>query len=86
MKKPIKKEKQMIKLRYGGKFNERDLIKHIRGSKRDYIIQGQQNVSFSKHTKPNSLDYWLRQFGLNQNTTQAVNSVINDLVATGLFR
>lgn len=76
----------MIQLPYGGQFNELDLIKHIRASNRNYIVQGQQVASLANHTKPQSLDYWLRQFGLNENTKQAENSVIDDLVATGLFR
>jgi hypothetical protein len=76
----------MIRLPYGGQFNVYDLIKHIRASNRHYIIQGQQVASLADHTKPQSLDYWLRQFGLNENTKQAENSVVVDLVATELFR
>ncbi len=76
----------MITLRYGGRFNELDLVAYIKASNRKHIIQGQQAVSLKDHTKPNSLDHWLRQFGLNQDTKQAENSVIDDLVATGLFR
>lgn len=76
----------MISLPYGGQFDESDLVKHIRASNRKYIIQGQQAVALKDHTKPNSLDYWLRQFGLNQDTKQAENTVIDALVATGLFK
>ena len=75
----------MINLPYGGAFDEHDLVAHVRASGRDYIIQGQQAVSFDEHTKPQSLDYWLRQFGNNPNTKQAENSVLDALVATGLF-
>jgi len=53
-----------ISLPYGGKgagFDAQDLVKHIAESGRDYIIQGQQKLSFSAHTKPHSLDYWLRE-------------------------
>ena len=75
----------MIYLPYGGAFDEHDLVSHIRTSGRDYIIQGQQALSLNEHTKPNSLDYWLRQFGNNPNTKQAENSVLDALVATGLF-
>jgi hypothetical protein len=78
-------EVEMIYLPYGGAFDEHDLVAHIRGSGRDYIIQGQQAVSLTEHTKPKSLDYWLRQFGNNTNTKQAENSVLDALVATGLF-
>ena len=75
----------MISLPYGGQFDESELVSHIRASGRDYIIQGQQAVALKEHTKPNSLDYWLRQFGNNSDTKQADNSVIDNLVATGLF-
>jgi hypothetical protein len=75
----------MINLPYGGEFDEHDLVAIIRGSGRDYIIQGQQAVSLTEHTKPKSLDYWLRQYGKNANTKQAENSVLDALVATGLF-
>lgn len=76
----------MISLPYGGSFNERDLVAHIRASGRTYIIQGQQTCSFANHDKPQSLDYWLRhRFASNRDTKQAENSVVADLVATGLF-
>jgi hypothetical protein len=75
----------MIDLPYGGEFDEHDLVNHIRGTGRDYIIQGQQAVSRDEHTKLQSPDYWLRQFGKNPNTKQAENSVLDALVATGLF-
>lgn len=75
----------MINLPYGGNFDEHDLVKHIKGTGRDYIIQGQQAVSLGEHTKLQSLDYWLRQFGKNPDTKQAENSVLDALVATGLF-
>ena len=42
--------------------------------------------SRANHTKPYSLDYWLRQFAKNPDTKQAVNSVCVALVATGLFK
>lgn len=51
-----------------------------------YIIQGQQNVAFVNHTKPSSLDYWLRaQFAHNRDTKQAENFLIDALVASGSF-
>jgi len=76
----------MIKLLYGGQFSENDLVTHLRASRRNYIIQGQQAVSLANHTKPQSLDYWLRQFASQQDTKQAENTILNALVATGLFR
>lgn len=75
----------MIALSYGGSFNEHDLVDYIRTSSRNYIIQGQQTLSRANHTKPHSLDYWLRQFGHNADTKQADNGVLDALVATGLF-
>jgi hypothetical protein len=75
----------MIALPYGGQFDEHDLVRYIQTSGRDYIIQGQQTVARANHTKPNSLDFWLRQFGHNPDTKQAEATVINALVATGLF-
>lgn len=79
----------MIKLPYGGrnaKFDEQELIEHIRKSFRNYIIQGQQNCSLLNHTKPNSLDYWLRvNYAEESDTKQAVNEVMDQLVETGLF-
>ena len=79
----------MICLPYGGKnaqFDEHDLVAYIIKTGRDYIIQGQQNCSLAEHTKPNSLDYWLRvNHSSNSDIKQAVRSVIDDLVKTGLF-
>jgi hypothetical protein len=76
-----------IELPYGGPgagFYVRDLIQHIRSTGRDYIIQGQQNCTLESHTKSHSLDVWLRQGSTNRsNTKQAVNQVIEALVATG---
>ena len=79
----------MIRLPYGGEnaqFDEQLLVNHLRQGLRDYIIQGQQNCSLENHTKRQSLDYWLRSnFAKNHDTKQAVNDVVDDLVATGLF-
>ena len=80
---------EMIRLPHGGKnsrFYVDDLVSFIKESLRGYIIQGQQNCSLEHHTKPRSLDYWLRvTCADNKNIKQAVNSVINELVATGKF-
>jgi len=78
-----------IKLPYGGPgagFRVSQLISHIRSTSRDYIIQAQQNLTLAKHTKPQSLDVWLRtNFASNPHTKQAVNAVVDALVATGQF-
>jgi len=65
-------------------FTTEELKAHIRTSNRDYIIQAQQQCLLEDHTKPNSLDYWLRK-NHNPNQRQALNIVIRDLVATGEF-
>lgn len=78
-----------IQLPHGGKgagFYVSQLIAHIRSTGRDYIIQGQQHVTRKNHTKPQSLDVWLRQnFTSRIDVAQAVNEVIDRLVLTGLF-
>lgn len=76
----------MIRLSYGGHFQEQDLVAYIRNNGWTHIIQGQNQCSFSEHPKRSSLDYWLRQFARNPDTKQADNRVVGDLVNTGLFR
>lgn len=76
----------MIHLRYcNGSFDEKKLVAYITSCKRNYIVQGQQACTLKNHTKPKSLDYWLRQFAENPDTKQAENSILDDLVNTGLF-
>lgn len=76
----------MINISAGTPFDEHELVTHIRASGRDYIIQGQQDCAFANHTKPHSFDYWLRQnFANNPDTKMGTNSVVAELVATGLF-
>ena len=79
-------ENKMIELPYGGQFDEKELVGYIQSSSRDYIIQGQQASTQNNHSKPQSLDYWLRQFAANHDTKQAENSVLEALVATGRFQ
>jgi hypothetical protein len=78
-----------IKLPYGepgAGFEVSQLISHIRSTGRDYIIQGQRHCTFHEHTKPHSLDMWLRtECTTRRETCQAVNSVVDELVASGLF-
>ncbi len=67
-------------------FDSDDLIQHIRQSGRNYIIQGQQACCLADHTKLHSLDYWLRtNCTQRSDTKQAVNEVIEQMVATGDF-
>ena len=70
----------------GAFFDVEDLIKHIASTGRDYIIQGQQKLSLADHTKPKSLDIWLRkQFQNKQDIKLADKDVMRDLVNTGYF-
>ena len=76
----------MIALPQGGQLNPAALVAHLRATDRTYIIQGQQSVSLQNHTKPESLDYWLRiNCATNQDTKQAENEVLDALIRTGLF-
>ena len=77
----------MINLPYGNNsFNSDDLKRRIQQMRKHYIIQGQTNCSRAEHTKPNSLDCWLRDnYAQKPDTKQAVNKVIKDLVNTGEF-
>jgi len=77
----------MINLPYGhAEFDSEDLVAYILQSGRNYIIKGGANCRRDDHQKPNSLDCWLRDnYASQRDTRQAVNQVINDLVATGDF-
>ena len=76
----------MINLSYGGHFDEELLVHLLLNTGRDFIIQGQQACSLADHTKPASLDYWLRKnVAPNQDTKQANNEVMEALANTGLF-
>jgi hypothetical protein len=69
----------------GDRFLLSALVGHIRSTGRDYIIQGQQHCTFDEHTKPQSLDMWLRsECTSRRDTCQAVNELVDALVATGL--
>ena len=64
-----------------------NLVKHIKDSYRNYIIQGQQNCAFKDHSKPHSLDYWIRRnHTCRKNTKQATNEVIKAIVQSDLFQ
>ena len=78
-----------IKLPYGGPgagFRVYELVSHIRSTGRDYIIQGQQQCTLANHTKPHSLDVWLRTtYASYPDTRQTAKAVMNALEATGRF-
>ncbi len=62
------------------------LINHLNQSGLTHIIQGQQHVALNAHTKNLSLDFWLRtNIAQSQDTAQATNNVIEQLVASGSF-
>lgn len=70
----------------GDSFDVEELIRFLENSGRNYIIVGGANVPFSKHSKPNSLDYWIRKNHTQRSDTrQAVAEVVNALVASGRF-
>ena len=77
----------MIPLPYGDNdFNSDELKKYIRGTDRNYIIQGQVACRREVHPKPGSLDCWLRDnYSQFPDTKQAVNEVIGALIETGEF-
>ena len=78
---------QIIWLPFGGSFPVNELVEYVESSGRNYIIQGQTKSSFADHAKHQSLDYWLRvNFAKNKNAMLANNSVIEQLVNTGLFQ
>ncbi len=78
-----------IRLPYGAAgegFEAEQLVAHIARSGRDYIVNGGMNCVLDQHTKPNSLDVWLREgYTIRKGTRHAVVEVRRDLVATGLF-
>ena len=78
----------LINLPYGNNtFDSNDLKEYIRRTGRNYIIQGQVNRKRMDHSKPNSLDCWLRDnYAQNPDTKQAVNEVIADLLNTSEFK
>ena len=78
-----------INLPYGGPgagFRVSELVSHVRSTGRDYIVQGQQKSTLAEHTKPQSLDVWLRtRYARNPDVKQAANEVLDAIVATGQF-
>jgi hypothetical protein len=76
----------MIKLTHGVEFHEDELIDLIKRSGRDYIVQGQRKADLDDHSKPKSLDVWLRhRFTHLCNIKLADNYVVDALVGTGKF-
>jgi hypothetical protein len=78
-----------IELPYGAPgegFSVGYLITYLQASNKDFIIQGQRDCSLANHPKPNSLDVWLRRnFTSRQDTKQATNELMHEIIKTGLF-
>ena len=78
-----------IALPYGGpnaSFPVEELVEHVRASGRGYIVVGGENRLLTDHTKPESLDYWLRtHFTHRPDTRQTATAVVDALVETGWF-
>ena len=67
-------------------FHTTELARYLQEHGTAHIIQGQKACRLAEHPKPHSLDVWLRnKFTNRADTKQAVNEVIDQLVATGLF-
>ena len=81
---------RFIELPYGAPgegFSIDYLVTYLQAANKEYIIQGQRNCCLEGHPKPNSLDVWLRRnFTSRQDTKQATNDVLHEIVSTGLFR
>jgi len=79
-----------IELPYGAPgegFSIDYLIIFLQASNKNYIIQGLRNCCLEEHPKPNSLDVWLRKnFTSRQDTKQATNDLLQEIIKTGPFR
>ena len=63
-----------------------ELVSQIERSGRDYIVIGAQQFALAKHSKPHSLDYWLRvNCTARSDTMQATRALVDRLVGTGLL-
>lgn len=81
---------RFIELPYGAPgegFSIDYLVTYLQAANKDYIIQGQRNCCLRGHPKPHSLDVWLRRnFTSRQDTKQATNDLLQQIVKTGLFK
>lgn len=74
-----------IRIHNSETFDALELIAELKQRGVNAIVQGQQAVALDSHTKPQSLDYWLRARSKNKDTKLATNEVIDQLVNTDLF-
>ena len=60
-----------------------DLIAHFRKNNLNFMIIGSTKATLQKHSKPNSLDVWIRTHPnilKYKDTCQSVNTVISQLI------
>ncbi len=70
----------------GRQFNLSLLIHYMIRSRRTYLIVGAQRVVLTNHTKPESLDYWIREnVAERSDVMQATTKVVEQSCETGLF-
>lgn len=74
-----------IRIHNGETFDVLELIAELEQRGVNAIVQGQQAVVLESHTKPQSLDYWLRARSKNKDTKLATNEVVDQLIKSGLF-
>ncbi|MBE9610855.1 hypothetical protein [Chitinilyticum piscinae] len=68
-----------------GDFDINELVAWVKGSGRTYVIIGGDNTTFDTHSKPGSLDYWLRSKSSSKDVRQSCAELIAKIVDTGLF-
>lgn len=84
----MKKHITLVKGGSDAYFLVSELINHFKKEKINYKIIGATLVTLSKHSKPKSLDVWLRKHKNvigHEDTCQAVSSVITKLISLNQF-
>ena len=84
---------KLILLPHAGKgvnFKLSELVKYFKSKKLPFMVIGSSHVSYANHKKKHSLDIWLRNRPVvkrvAKNTCQSANSVIKQILATGIFK
>jgi hypothetical protein len=87
MRRKISCDTDMIPLSYEDtSFDVTKLVAHLKANGLQYIIIGQQRVVFDEHTKPQSLDYWIRSnIAKSTSTAQASVEVVSKICETKYF-
>jgi hypothetical protein len=84
----MKKEKIFLpECGVNASFEITELLDELEKRKTNFIIIGAMKATLKTHTKPHSLDYWLRELSIVKlkNTMQATKEVQNSIVNTGRF-